>query len=101
MPDPKTRFVLILAAGLPLGAISAHPLTAQQTGRMQVVATVVDVSASLDVLHELQLGARPAGSSLAPGMVKLRSIRFQPDSGRVRAASKARARKPTVVVFFY
>ena len=54
MREPKTFGMPLFAAAALLTVAVAAPLSAQQRGRMQVHATVVDVSSSLDVIATLR-----------------------------------------------
>lgn len=54
MQESKSFGMPLLAAVTLLGLVTATPLSAQQRGRMQVHATVVDVSSSLDVIATLR-----------------------------------------------
>ena len=64
MREAKSTGMLVLAAMLLAGSAVASPLSAQQSGRMQVHATVVDVSSSLDVMATLRHRARQAQPAL-------------------------------------
>lgn len=73
MQGPRTQRMPSLAVLSLAGLLLATPLSAQQRGRMQVHATVVDVSSSLDVL----------------AMLKQRAERGRPlDQGRVAPAPR-------------
>lgn len=60
MREAKSAGMLVFAAMLLAGLAVASPLSAQQSGRMQVHATVVDVSSSLDVMATLRRQASQA-----------------------------------------
>ena len=66
MRELKSSGMPVLAAMVLAGLPIASPLSAQQSGRMQVHATVVDVSSSLDVIATLHQRAvqtaRPAAT---------------------------------------
>jgi hypothetical protein len=54
MQEPKSTGMPLLAVIALASLAFAAPLSAQQSGRMQVHATVVDVSSSLDVIATLR-----------------------------------------------
>ena len=63
MRKSKSFGMPVVAAIVLAGLVVATPLSAQQRGRMQVHATVVDVSSSLDVVATLRQHAERTGAA--------------------------------------
>lgn len=74
MTEPERMRVLGIALLLLAGGALSRPLAAQQIGRMQVHATVVDLSESRRVLHALRsVVRRPDGARVLASRLVLRS----------------------------
>jgi hypothetical protein len=111
MREHKKSGMPFVAALVLAGFAVAAPLHAQQSGRMQVHATVVDVSSSIDVIATLnyraqQVRSRAEGRQIAAGAPNARSWfmlpadAVEPAPVPARTASFAPIRH-AVTVFYY
>lgn len=110
MREAKSFGMPLFAAIALLGLVTASPLSAQQRGRMQVHATVVDVSSSLDVIATLRQHAvqseRLAATQHVTGAARQARSWFMVAEKRAlpMAAPREEALAPTprgVTIFYY
>jgi hypothetical protein len=94
------RVLLAAAAGLAAAAL-ASPLAAQQSGRMQVTATVLDVRSSLDVVkalrNHLEQPVKPESREHRPRAWMLLTDARQP----AQAVDKPRPLGQAVTIFYF
>lgn len=101
MLGPKSHYLQILASAGLLTAALAAPAAAQQSGRMQVHATVVDVSASLDIVAALQESLHRPGGTVRTDSLVQRPVLLVSERRPAAATDDPRHRERTVTVFYF
>ena len=101
MLQQSSRAMLLVAAAGLAAATLASPVAAQQSGRMQVTATVLDVTSSLDVLktlrHHLEQPLKPESREYRSRTWMLLTEARQP----AQAVDKPRPPGQAVTIFYY
>lgn len=101
MRELKSSGMPVLAAMVLAGLAIASPLSAQQSGRMQVHATVVDVSASLDVLAALRASLHRPGDAVLAASRLQRPVLLVSERKPAAVPDEPRRRERMVTVFYF
>ena len=101
MLGPKSHYLQVIASAGLLTAALAAPAAAQQSGRMQVHATVVDVSASLDVLAALKESLHRPGGAVRADSLMQRPVLLVSERRPAAVTDEPLRRERMVTIFYF